>query len=414
MSAPAQVTVIGAGIVGIACAEHLRRAGHAVTVVDRQPPGEGTSFGNAGVFASCAVVPVAIPGVLWKAPGMLLDPNGPLALRWGYLPHALPWLLRMLGNARHRRVVRIAEALALMVSDSLGEHQRLAQGTAAERWVRPSPYLYIYRDEAEYQADRYGWDLRRTHGVRARLLRDGEVHEQEPAISPRFRFAVAVEDHGFSPDPSRLVKALAEHFVANGGTLLERTVKDIEMGSEGPRALLTDAGRLPVAKLVVAAGPWSGRLAARLGSPVPLEAERGYHVTIQGSGVSLKGPVMSAHGKFVSTSMEPGLRCAGLVEFAGLDAAPDYRRTERLLRQARELFPDADLSRYTRWMGQRPTLPDSLPVIGRSPKFPSVYFAFGHQHVGLTGGPRTGRWIADLVSGREPGVDLRAFRINRF
>lgn len=414
MNTPARVTVIGAGIVGIACAEHLRRAGHEVTVVDRQAPGDGTSFGNAGVFASCAVVPVAIPSVLWKAPGMLLDPHGPLSLRWRYLPHALPWLLRLLSNARHQRVTRIAEALARMVSDSLGEHQQLARGTVAERWVRPSPYLYVYRDQAEYRADRYGWDLRRANGVRARVLRDGEVQEQEPAIAPRFKLAVAVEDHGFSPDPSRLVKALAEHFVTHGGTLLERTVKDIEIGPDGPRSLLTDVDRVPVEKLVVAAGPWSGWLAARLGSPVPLEAERGYHVTVQGSGVSLKGPVMSAHGKFVSTSMEPGLRLAGLVEFAGLDAAPDYRHSAGLLAQARELFPDADFTRYTEWMGQRPSLPDSLPVIGRSPKFPSVYFAFGHQHVGLTGGPRTGRWIADLVSGREPNADLRAFRVDRF
>ncbi len=410
----APLTVIGAGIVGIACALNLQRDGHQVTVVDRLGPGEGTSSGNAGVFASCAVVPVSVPGLLSKVPGMLIDPQGPLSLRWGYLPRALPWLLRFIRNGSRARSTRISKALALLVSDSLSEHQRLAAGTGAEEWVRPSQYLYVYRDEHAYRADRFGWELRRRHGVRMRELRDGEVHEVEPALAPEFRFAVAVEDHGFSPDPERLVKALAAHFAREGGTILRREVRDVELDEDGPRALATDAGALPVKTLVVAAGAWSGRLAARLDTPVPLEAERGYHVTLPDSGVTLRGPVMCAHGKFVATSMTPGLRLAGLMEIAGLAAPPDYRRADGLIAQARRLFPAVETSNPTRWMGHRPSLPDSLPVIGRSPRYPSVYFAFGHQHVGLTSGPRTGRWIADLVAGRKPNVDLSAFRAERF
>ena len=280
--------------------------------------------------------------------------------------------------------------------------------------MRPSQYLYVYPDEDAYRREQFGWDLRRRLGVRLQELRDGEVREAEPALGPGFRFAVAVEDHGYSPDPERLVKALAAHFEREGGSLVRREVRDIELDAEGPRALVTDAGALPVETLVLAAGAWSGRFAARLGSPVPLEAERGYHVTLPQAGVALRGPIMCAQGKFVATPMAAGLRLAGLMEIAGLDARPDYRRADSLLAQARQLFPGVDCGQPSRWMGQRPSLPDSLPVIGRSPHYRSVFFAFGHQHVGLTAGPRTGRWIADLVAGRTPNVDLSVFRAERF
>ena len=410
----ASVTVIGAGIVGIACAVNLQRDGHRVTVVDRLPPGEGTSLGNAGVMASCAVVPVSTPGVIWKVPGMLLDPMGPLSLRWRYLPRLLPWLREYIRNSSPEKVEKIADALSLLLDSSVDEHLALAAGTGAQQWVRPAPYLYVYPNEGAFAADAYAWKLREERGVRFEILRNGEVQAFAPSLSPEYRCAVMLENHGFTPDPMRLVKALAEHFERSGGTLVRAEVRDIEMGPNGPARLLTDEGPLRFDKLVIAAGAWSGRLAARLGDPVPLETERGYHITIENSGIELGGPIMSAKGKFVATPMACGLRLAGLVEFGGLSAPPDYARARTLLRHAKKLFPGVRTATYTEWMGHRPSLPDSLPVIAASSRFPAVYYAFGHQHVGITAGPRTGRLIADLVAGRTPNIDLSPFRADRF
>ncbi len=408
------ITIIGAGIVGIACAIHLQRDGHRVTVVDRLPPGEGTSSGNAGVMASSAVVPIAIPGIVWKAPKMLLDPLGPLSFRWRHLPRLLPWMVNFIRNSSPERVEQIADALASLLGTSVQEHQALAAGTGAEPWVRPSPYLYVYENEAAFKQDAYAWRLRQQRGGKIEILKGPEVQEFEPALSPNQQYGVVLQKHGYSPDPLQLVKALAAHFVRSGGTLLRREVKDINIGTDGPNRLLTDAGALDLDTLVIAAGAWSGRLTARLGNPVPLESERGYHITLRNAGVMPRYPIMSASGKFVSTPMTPGLRLAGLVEFGGLSRPPRYARARTLLTHAQRLFPGVQINDYSEWMGHRPSLPDSLPIIDRSSQFPSVFYAFGHQHIGITSGPLTGRLIADLVAGRQPSIDLTPFRVSRF
>jgi len=210
------------------------------------------------------------------------------------------------------------------------------------------------------------------------------------------------------------VQRLAEGFQRDGGTVLRREVRDVEVGPDGPRRLRTDQGDIEVETLVVAAGAWSARLAARFGDRVPLESQRGYHVTVGEPGVAPRMPVMWAERKFMMTPMQPGLRFAGTVEFAGLEAPPDYRRARVLLQQGKEVFPDLSTSSVSEWMGHRPCLPDSLPVIGRSPRFGRVLYAFGHGHTGLSGAPTTGRVVADLVAGRPPALDLTPYRVDRF
>ncbi len=408
------VTVIGAGIVGMACAVHLQRDGHDVTVVDRLPPGEGTSFGNAGIMAPCAFVPVPTPGILRKVPKMLLDPMGPLSLHWSYLPRMVPWLLSYLKNSSAERVESIAAALAMLAHGSVEEHQLLARGSGGEQWVQPATYAYVYESEEEFREEAFAWDLRRKHGIEINVLRDGEVQDMEPAIDEAYKFAVTLDHHGYVRDPEQLIKSLAEHLVRAGGRVLRREIEDIEIGPAGPTRLVTDEGDLEVDILVVAAGVWSGKLAGRLGSDVPLETERGYHVVLTDPGISPEVAIMSSTGKFVATPMAMGLRIAGLVEFGGLLAPPDYARARTLLRHAKSLFPRVNTEDFTEWMGHRPVLPDSLPVIGRSPHFEDVYFAFGHQHIGISTGPRTGRLIADLVGGRTPNIDFVAVAVDRF
>jgi D-amino-acid dehydrogenase len=408
------ITVLGAGIVGIACAVHLLRDGHRVTIVDRAAPGEACSFGNAGVFASYGCLPVSLPGLAWSVPGMLFRPDGALSIRWRYWLTLFPWLVKFVRAGRMDRMQSSARALSFLVTGSLEEHRQLAKGTGVEPLLRPAPLVYAYADERSLAGGLKSWNWRRPYGVDPRVVRGAELRELEPALSANLPCAVVIDDCGHTTDPSRLVKGLAEYAQSEGATLLKRNVFDIQPQDGGGLRLVTDDGDILTERLVIAAGAWSGKLAARCGEPVPLEAERGYHVVLRDPGVEPRAIVGSAKGKFLATPMEEGLRLAGTSEFAGLDAAPDYRRAEVLRRQARDLFPDVRIDDYSQWMGPRPSLPDSLPVIGRSRRLAGIYYAFGHQHVGLTCAPRTGRLIADLIAGRRPNIDLEPYRVDRF
>lgn len=408
------IIVVGAGVVGIACAVHLLRDGHRVTIVDRGAPGEACSFGNAGVLASYGCLPVSHPGLVWSVPGMLLSPSGVLRIRWRYWLALFPWLVKFLRAGSMDRMQSSARALSFLVSGSLEQHRDLAKGTEVEALLRPAPLVYAYADESKLASGLQSWEWRRPYGVDYRVVRGEALRELEPALSPDLPCAVVVDDCGHTTNPARLVKGLARYAQAHGATLLERDVLDIRPHESGGARLTTDAGDMLSEKVVIAAGAWSGTLTARCGEPVPLEAERGYHVVLRDPGVAPRAIVGSASGKFLATPMEDGLRLAGTSEFAGLDAAPDYRRAEVLRRQARDLFPDANIDDYSQWMGPRPSLPDSLPVLGASRRHRGIYYAFGHQHVGLTCAPRSGRLIADLIAGRTPNIDLEPYRIDRF
>ncbi len=416
-AAPGQgrkVTVIGAGIVGIACASTLLRDGHSVTVVDSGPPGEGCSKGNAGGLSPGSVVPMAMPGVLSQVPRWLFDPQGPLIIRWSYLAQALPWLLRFVRAAHPRRVEEVADALWALHREVFESYAPLFKAAGAESLIRHSGQLYVYGSEAAYRKDAGAWALRQARGIPIEILKGEQIRQREPALAPIFARGVLLPEHGHCLDPFRLVQLLADRFALDGGTILRRQVTGFEIGAEGPTHLKTDGGELEVETLVVAAGAWSHLLARQLGSRVPLESHRGYHVTVADPGVSPRLSIMWAERKFMTTPMAPGLRFAGTVEFAGLEAAPDYRRARSLLERGKRMFPDLDADNVSEWMGHRPSLPDTLPVIGRSPHYPSTYYAFGHGHTGLSGAPMTGRLIADLVAGRPPTIDIAPFRVDRF
>ena len=405
--------VVGAGIVGVACALHLQRTGQRVVLVDREGPAAGTSFGNAGVLARAAVVPVATPGILLRAPAMLFGRDGPLFLKWSYLPKLMPWLWAYLGCSRRRQVEHIARHLAPLLRDSLAEHLLLAEGTPAGRWIRPSPYLYVYKDRQAFDADAFGWNLRREHDLHWEVIDAGRLRELVPALSSDYRCGVLLDEHGFIASPGAYVHDLAEAFCAGGGTLLKAEVKRIRPDESGVR-LQTDGESISAGRVVVATGAWSGPLAAGLGTPTPLESERGYHVELAEPSVCPSIPIFDAARKCVLTPMDGGLRVAGVVELGGLTAPPSQGPIELLLRGARALLPGLEYSERSEWLGHRPSLPDSLPVLGQSPVHKNVFFAYGHQHVGLTAGPKSGRLIAQLVSGSQPDVDLTAYRADRF
>jgi D-amino-acid dehydrogenase len=408
------VTIIGAGIVGVATALCLRREGRDVTLVDMRPPGEYCSFGNAGILSPGSCVPLATPGVQWKVPGYLMDPMGPLTIRWSYLPKAAPWLLRFLAASTPARVEGIANALRPLLKQTFDAYMPLAKDAGVPDLIRQTGYVVAYEKRASYVGDHLAWKLRRDRGVIVEEIDGERLREFVPELNGNYEIGLYLPEQGFVANPGRLVKALAAAFEREGGVVLQRRVLDMEIGGQGPRALLTDSGALPVEALVVCAGAHSNEFTSRLGDNVPLEAERGYHVTYSDPRVTLPMPVFLPEYKFFVTPMEMGLRIAGQSEFAGVDAEPNYTRADILAKHMERLFPQISSADTTKWMGRRPSMPDSLPVIGRSTHFANTFYAFGHGHVGLCGGAPTARIIADLIAGREPSIDITPFRPNRF
>ena len=409
-----RVAVIGAGICGVCCATFLRRAGHEVTLVDRQPPGEGCSFGNAGSLSSSSMVPEPAPGLWMDVPGWLGDRDGPLTIRWRYLPRLVPWLWRFLaaGNAAH--VARAATALHDLHAATLDLHTRLAAEAGVPDLVREVDYLHVYPSEQSYRASESDWHLRARHGVRFTLLTAGEVHEVEPELSPHYRRGVLVHEQGYTTNPSRLVKAYAAQFQREGGVLRRAEVRDFETAGDRVTRLLTEAEPIEADAVVIAAGAWSRVLLERLGLRIPLDTERGYHVTVADPGIEIRRTVMESERKFLATPMEMGARFAGTVELASVDAEPDYRRADAILRLARRMYPRLQIGSVSKWMGCRPAMPDGLPVIGPSPRHANVWLAFGHGHTGMIGSPQTGRIIAGMLSGQPLNMDVTPFRADRF
>jgi D-amino-acid dehydrogenase len=408
------ITIIGAGIVGMSTAACLRRDGHEVTVVTAHPTGEYTSFGNAGMLNNSGCVPQAMPGVLWKVPGYLTDPLGPLVVRPSYLLKAMPWLLRFIANANEKQAEHASIALYSLIKDTVPVYEELARYAGSPDLIHRSPYLVAYESEKSYAGDALAWKLRRDRGVETELLDGAAVRKLVPQLAPRYERGVLVPDQGYVTNPERLTKALASRFQQDGGRLLQRKVLDLDFDGQRVRGLMTDAGPVPVETLVVCAGVHSGELAEKLHERVPIEAERGYHVTYSDPGLQIPLPVHVSDAKVFVTPMEMGVRIAGQAEFSGIYAEPNYQRAEVLETHMKRMFPGARATDSTRWMGRRPSMPDSLPVIGPSKKQNNVYYAFGHGHLGLCAGAPTARLVADLVGGRKPAIDLTPFRVDRF
>ncbi|MEQ9642645.1 MAG: FAD-dependent oxidoreductase [Alphaproteobacteria bacterium] len=413
--APArQVTVIGAGIVGLGCALYLQRDGHTVTLIDRDGPGEGTSYGNAGILATSSVIPNGTPGLWKKVPGMLADPLAPLAVRWSYLPKIAPWLVRFLAASRRAAYERISRELAPLSLQAIEHYEPLLADAGALDLIRRQGTLYLYESQASLDAAAEETNLRRALGVRLDRLGPEEVRQFVPGLGAPVAGAMYAPDTAHTINPLGLSQAFADHFQAAGGTIRRAEVRGFTRGPQGPTAIHTSDGELPADQVVIAAGAYARQLTRQLGWNPPLDTERGYHVMLPHADIGLRAAMLVQGRGFGVTPMAEGLRLAGTVELGGLDAPPNWDRAEILLTHAKQLFPDLDTSDPARWMGYRPSLPDSLPVIGRAPDQPNLYFAFGHAHLGLTQGAVTGRIVADLVAGRTPVIDPRPYRIDRF
>jgi len=414
MAAEKSVTVIGAGIVGVCCALHLQREGFKVRLVEKAEPGKAASFGNSGSFGTASCVPFALPGVLKKVPKMLFDSTSPMKLRWSHVPKALPWFLRCIEAARPSRVEAIAAARNSLLVHTHAGYAPLIEGADASKWVSDQGLLMTFESEAAFEGAAYALDLRRRHGVHMDILDGNEARQMEPALSPKVIKAVSLPDVHRTIDPWRLCDALARDFVRRGGEILDAEVRGFEIGREGPTKIMTDRGPIDVETVVLAAGVWSRSLAAELGTKVPLEAERGYHVMFAKQDFGLSRALVSADRSVSLAHMHEGIRATGVAEFAAPDAPADMRIADMVMRHAKALVPGLKGEPASRWMGPRPSHPDSKPVIGRSPSHKNVLFAFGHDHLGLTMAGITGQLIAELAIGKPTTVDLAPFRPDRF
>ncbi|WP_186276078.1 NAD(P)/FAD-dependent oxidoreductase [Burkholderia gladioli] len=415
------VAVLGGGIIGSCAAAYLRRAGHEVLLIDRGDPREAASFGNAGCLNGSSIVPVAMPGVLRHVPHWLLDPEGPLVLRWRYLPRLLPWLARFVAAGTPERVAAQARALRGLIAGSVEAYRALAAEAGLGELFEQRGHLVAYTSEQGHAGDAYAMSLREANGIAVEEVPRAALRELEPDLAEGFLRARLIRETGHLSDPGAFVQGLKRDLLARGGRIVDAQVLGVIDNGARLTGVATSAGTFEVKGAVVALGAWSSRLAARLGDRVMLDTERGYHLEVPRAAVGPRIPTLWSEAKIFSTPMAGRVRCAGTVEFAGLDAPPDWRRCTLLARQLRHMYPalgaapeQAAGQAELRWMGRRPSTPDSLPVIGRAARFENAVYAFGHGHIGLTAGAPTGRLVAQLLSGERPSIDLAPFSAARW
>ena len=391
-----RVAVIGAGIIGTSIALELRKRGAEVTLVDRDEPGRGCSFGNSGAISPSSVAPLAMPGVLASVPKMLVDSQSPLYLPWTYLPRAASWLWQFVASARPSVVAASAEKLAALHADALAAHRQMTTELGVPELFLQRGHLHLYPDEQALAKDRQGWELRKAHGFAFEQLGRPEIEALEPRVNPRYRVGIFLADHATILDPFRYVQAMACAAAAAGVRIVRGTVSGVQAhGSQwslrGAAAMQDEA----FDHAIVAAGAWSRTLLEPLGFDLPLESQRGYHLQFRGARDVVSRTVVLADKKVFFTPMEEGLRVGGTVEIAGLDAPADPRRAAVLERVARQNFVGLDDVPHSEWMGHRPCMPDSVPFVGRLPGRPGLWIATGHGHLGLTDSLPTARRIAD-------------------
>lgn len=409
-----EILVIGAGIVGVAAALALVGEGHKVRLLDRKGVAAETSRGNAGAFAFVEVEPLATPGIMRKAPKWLLDPLGPLSLRPAYALQILPWMLhfwRATSKSRYEAAVAAQSAMMQLSSQAL---ERLIGRVSGEPLMRREGQMQVYEGRAQFEASLPAWEQRRRHGIDFRLLESaGALAEIQPGLSPRFTHGGYTPTWMNTVDPALWTEHLARAFTEAGGVIEMAEVQSVTPGAAGVE-VATSAGVRRAAQVVIAAGAWSHRLARTLGDRIPLDTERGYNTTFPTASFDLRTHLTFSNHGFVVSKIGEGLRVGGAVELGGLNLPPNYRRAELLVRKTVEFLPGFDPTGGTQWMGFRPSLPDSLPVIGRSPKSDRVIYAFGHGHLGLTQSAGTAELVAALVARRAPAISLAPFAAERF
>ena len=409
----AGVIVIGAGVVGLSAALALQARGLSVTVIDREGPAAGASAGNAGAFAFTDILPLASPGLMKKAPKWLLDPLGPLSIPPVYALQIAPWMFRFWRACAASRVGASTAAQTALMDLSKGQLEPFLAATGTTAMLRKKGNLQVYESDAEFRDSLPGWQARADHGIEFQHLNPEEMAALQPGLSPRFTRGTFTPGWYSIADPKLYTLALADRFRANGGRLEiaeVTTLRPVEGGVE----VQAQGQTFTADQVVLAAGAFSHRIARTLGEKIPLETERGYNTTLPSTAFDLRTQLTFGGHGFVVSPLSTGVRVGGAVELGGLDLPPNYKRSEAMLKKAQAFLPGLNPTGGVQWMGFRPSLPDSLPAIGKARATNRVTYAFGHGHLGLTQSAGTARLVADLVTGQTPAIDLSPFSPQRF
>ena len=408
------VTIIGAGIIGICSALALQERGLTVALLDRSDPGGATSFGNAGIISPWSCVPQAMPGIWKSVPKWMLHPEGPLRVRFREIPGLLPWVARFLANTRLSRVHAISDAMDMLMRGNMEAYRDHLKGTGRDDLIRDSWLINLYRGAYRPNLNDLGWRLRIDRGAPIEIVSGDELREIEPELSPAFDTAVIQKGQSRVTNLGELCKVLAEKARRQGADLIRCDVMALEPKEDGGFQIVTSEGELSARKVALCGGVWSAELLKGLGIKLPLVSERGYHLEFTDPGIELGNSVLDVAGKFVISSMEGGVRAAGTSEFAHVDAPPNYRRADILANMSKRIVPRLNTESAHRWVGARPSFPDNLPVIGEMPRIRNLYGAFGHSHYGLGMGPVTARILTESVLGEVANSDRSNVAAERF
>ncbi len=407
-----KIAVVGAGIVGVCIAHFLKKNGHDVILYDQNEPGSQTSFGNAGLFANHECVTANSPQ-LWKSlPSMLFSKNGPLTIDWLYILTHLPWAIRFLRNCTHKRVQHIAHSLSSFSSHAELSYEEIFNEVDVSEYVVNKEPIFLYESRKLFEEARFSFDLRKKYNVEFDILSKEKILELEPSLKPVFYNGIIYKGESFTRSPIKITKKIFDNFINNGGQFILSKVDSIY--KKNKLLFLESSGKeYQLDKIVIAAGVWSNKLAKTIGDDFPLDTERGYHVVFQNKNDLISRSVGWAKTGFYMTPMEDGIRAAGTVEIAGINKPMNNNRLKMIENTARKIIPQLGKVQ-SKWMGFRPTLPDSLPIIGESKKCKNVYYAFGHQHLGLSLAAVTGKTIHSLIDNSNSNINIFPFNPYRF
>ena len=407
-----RIAVVGAGIVGICTSYFLQKSGFKVTLIDKEDPGTMTSFGHACTFADYANIPVNSPSLFKEIPSMLFKKNGPLAIDLFYICKNLPWAYKFLKNCRKEKVEDIANSLANFLKHARLSYDSIFEEVDVSQYIKNEENIYLFDSKKSYQEYSYATSLRKQNNIEVRELNKKQIHDLEPNLAPVFYAGQLFVGSRHTTNPLAISRKIFESFIRNGGESIRENVKNLSQ-KENAIDIILSKEKLEFDEIIICAGAWSNYIAKMVGENFPLDTERGYHVLFETDQQLINRPIAWSESGFYLIQIEEGIRAAGTVEIAGLDKPHNYKRTDMIERQARKILPQLGKVKST-WMGRRPTLPDALPIIGKSKKNKNIFYAFGHQHIGWTLAAVTGRAIDSLVKGSQPNFDIAAFNPTRF